>query len=232
MGQQEDELKKAFTSLIQQLNCDLADKLHISYDEMMKIMADNLLVKRVVFQKRSRFSFLTNTNCWKESIKHVGFAAMAVLLVLFLSVQGMADSIRESILRIITGQRAVHVESIVYDRYDDLHGYIVPSSMPAGYEPDYYTTTENMLYISYINDAGEQIQYYYYPQGASASYDNERAKHHVISSKFGQSHVWCAENGRTTVYLLIESAYVQMDFDGAMTDAEIKQVIDGLSRVQ
>lgn len=211
-------------------NRNLAKKLHVTDDEMLDIMTGKIIVKHVVFENYLRVNYFQHARV-QQYVKRGCIAAMAVLLVLLLSVPGMADSIRASVLRVFTSHEAIRVESVAYDRYADLQGYVVPSLMPSGYASNYHTTTGDMLYMSYVNGAGEQIQYSCYPRGASASYDNEHAAHHVIESKRGTIHVWNAESGHTTAYLLVSEAYVQMDFDTAVTDREIQQIVDGLNRV-
>ena len=217
-------------STIYDFNRMLAEKLHVDEQDVFDIIEGKIIVDRVIFQGRTKPDAQRHMD-FQKCLKRVGIAAMAVMLILCLSVQGMADSLRSSILRMFSGQKAVHVESITYDRYADLTGYIVPTMMPSGYTTNYHTTTADMLYMSYINDAGMQIQYYYYPCGASANYDNEHAEHHMVDSKFGTIHVWIAESGHTTVYLLVGEAYVQMDFDTAVSDGEIQRIVDGLNHV-
>ena len=232
MGMDKNDVDlKACTTAAYEFNHKLADKLHVSDDQMFDIVAGRIEVRRVIFKS------YPNRGCdgharLKQNIKRCCVAAMAVLLVLFLSVQGLADSFRESFLRIFSTKQAVHVETVTYDRTADLAGFIVPSMLPRGYVLDYRSTSSNnILYIKYKNGEGLNIEYYFYPQGATVSYDNERAKHHVIDSKFGAVHVWKTNSGHTTAYLLIEDAYAQMDFDGSVTDAEIQQIINGLYRV-
>lgn len=225
-----EDFKQSYTAAVYEFNRTLADKLHITEKELGDIVEGKITVKRIQLQYRESSDSQIHIQV-KRSIKSVGIAAMALVLILCLSIPGLADSVRESLLRIFTGQKAVHVESVAYDRYAELQGYVVPSLMPSGYASNYQTTTGDMLYMSYVNGAGEQIQYSCYPRGASASYDNEHAAHHVIESKRGTIHVWNAESGHTTAYLLVGEAYVQMDFDTAVTDREIQQIVDGLNRV-
>ena len=222
---------KTCTVAAYEFNHKLADKLHVSDDQMFDIVAGRIKVQRVIFETNPTRGSDGHARL-KHNIKRCCVAAMAVLLVLLLSVQGLVDSFRESFLRIFSTKRAVHVETVLYDRTADLQGYIVPSRLPRGYVPDYHSTSSNnILYMKYKNEEGQNIEYYFYPQGATASYDNERAKHHVLDSTYGTVHVWQADSGHTTAYLLIEDAYAQMDFDGSVTDAEIRQIINGLYRV-
>lgn len=222
----EDDLAEAefLAQRLKRMDQEIARRFGISLETYRMIMNGEVKVDHITYTARPRRQ-------WKAVAGQTGIAAMAVLLVLLLSVPGMADSIRASVLRVFTSHEAVRVESVAYDRYADLQGYVVPSLMPSGYASNYHTTTGDMLYMSYVNGAGEQIQYYCYPRGASASYDNEHAAHHVIESKRGTIHVWNAESGHTTAYLLVGEAYVQMDFDTSVTDREIQQIVDGLNRV-
>lgn len=215
---------------IYEFNRLMAEKLHIDEQDVIDIVEGKIIVDRVIFQDRAKPNAQRHMGLQK-GLKRLGIAAMAVMLIMCLSVQGMADSLRASILRVFAGQKAVHVESVTYDRYADLTGYVVPTMMPSGYTSNYHTTTADMLYMSYINDAGRQIQYYYYPCGASAHYDNEHAEHHIVDSKFGTIHVWKSESGHTTACLLVGEAYVQMDFDTDATDGEIQKIVDGLNHV-
>ena len=201
-----------------------ARRFGLSYETYRMILNGEAEVDNITYTVRPRRQ-------WKTVIGYISIAAMAVLLLLCLSVQGMADSLRASILRVFSSLKAVQVVSVAYDQYAGLQGYTVPSLMPSGYVSSDHTATSTMLHISYVNETGEEIQYSYYPLDAAASYDNEHDKHRVFNSKFGTVHVWQVESGRSTACLLVDGAYVQLDFDIAATDDEIRRIVDGLNRV-
>ena len=199
-----------------------ARRFGLSYETYRMILNGEAEVEHITYTVRPRRQ-------WKTVISHISIAAMALLLLLCLSVQGMADSLRAYILRVFSGQKAVQVVSVTYDQYADLQGYTVPTLMPSGYRSSAYIATDDRLYMSYVNETGEEIQYSYYPLDATASYNNAHDKHRVFNSKFGTVHVRQAQSGQTTAYLLVNGAYVQLDFDLPATDDEIQWIVDGLN---
>lgn len=210
---------------LKQMEHQIAQCFKISYDEYQNIMCGDVVVDHITYVKRSHRK-------WRTLARRVGIAVMAILLVLCLSVQGMADSLRNAILRIFTDKTPIHVTSSFYNRYDDLHGCIVPTVLPCGYEILYYArAANNVLLITYENKEGQQIKYFCYPKGVLANQNNKCAEDHSIETKFGIAHV-CHSGSKQAVYLSIDDANVEMYFDLVLIDEEIRYIIEGMTCIR
>lgn len=210
---------------LKQMEHQIAQCFKISYDEYQNIMCGDVVVDHITYVKRSH-------RTWRTLAKRVGIAVMAILLVLCLSVQGLADGLRNAVMRIFTDKTPVHVASSLYNRYDDLHGYTVPTVMPCGYEILYYARAANdVLLITFENKEGQQIKYFCYPKGVLTKQNNKYAEDHTIETKSGIARV-CRSGSKQAVYLSIDGANVQMYFDLVLLDEEIRYIIEGMACIR
>lgn len=137
-----------------------AEAFHLSNQELNQIMNGTYEVDHVVYYRRG-----------KKAAKRI---ALILILSILISVSGIADDVRKTLLRFFEGSNTANVAPITYEKTMGLSGHILPDIMPKGYNYISHTlSSDGTLVVLYEDDAGNSIKYFCYPKNAIASYDNE-----------------------------------------------------------
>lgn len=137
-----------------------AEAFHLSNQELNQIMNGTYEVDHVVYYRRG-----------KKAAKRI---ALILILSILISVSGIADDVRKTLLRFFEGSNTTNVAPITYEKTMGLSDHILPDIIPKGYNYISHTlSSDGTLVVLYEDDARNSIKYFCYPKNAIASYDNE-----------------------------------------------------------
>lgn len=187
-------------------------------------------------------SYNTSAMCDRPSATHYAIGPLKKLhcaasiivislLILCLAIPGFADNIRYTVLSVFEKPVAIRIEAVNYDKYSsDLTGFVLPKDLPKGYTYVSHSRPSgtDMLYVIYSDNNGSFIEYYYYPFGGNASYDNEFTNFEALEFKGGIAYVGHTDEGTTVMYFLRSDAYIQMDFQSNITDVELRRIAENV----
>lgn len=156
---------------------------------------------------------------------------MAILLSLCFIIPGFADNVRYTLLSVFERPVAIRIEAVNYDKYlSDLNGYVLPKDLPKGYNYVSHSRPSGTetLYVIYSDNNGGFIEYYYYPNGGNASYDNEFTNFNALDFKGGTAYVGHTDENTTIMYFLRSDAFIQMDFQSEISDIELRKIAENV----
>lgn len=231
-GLTEEEIQEAsgYVASLLYAQKETAKRLKISDGEMKDILNGDREVSHIVYKR----SWPNRRHIVAQTLKTSGIAVMAVLLLLCFFLRGFAEGVRITLLNTFIRPQSTRVETVVYDDdKEELTGVVLPADLLAGYRFTTHTrpTGSDMVHAVYTNGRGEKINYYYYPSGATASYDNEYSNAYTLSFPRGTLHVVRPDAGNTIVYFLFDTAYIEIDFEANVSDDDLIRIANGVRRM-
>lgn len=234
------DLAVAVGEMLLKSQIDIAGKLCIPENEFNDIMSEKRKVKqiKITYENPMRMSSRTyRTSRGRYVVKMVAIVVIILIPTLFsislITRPGLADSIRTSVISIFEGDISNSVETVVYNKdMGDLEGQYLPLCLPQGFHYASHARAKdsNLLYVMYVNDTGESIEYYYYPRGAGALYDNEYTEFYDLNYRGGLMHVGRRNQEATIMYFLNDDAFIQLDFESHVSDKTLRYIAENIRR--
>lgn len=217
------------SELTLQLNSEIAKKLNISDERLNEILEGKRKVNHIVYDTvapRTLFRHITG-----RTVKALARITVIVLLVLCVFLPGFSDTIRESIVFTTRSPISTNVTMVSYDKYDgSMDSIVLPEILIEGFEYKHHEklSTVSVVYVLYTDQCGEMIEYYFYQDGAKASYDNEFSQYHPIAINQGNAYVGHTTEDTTVMYFAYDDGFIQMDFSFFVDDETLRKIADNV----
>lgn len=214
----------------QQLKClhhKYAKSLNISDSELDDIVNGKKIVLGVRYPKH------------RLTIKSIGtyfcMLSLLTLLIICIAIPGFSDTVRETLLLKKDTSISTNVKLVAYDKYNDsIDKSVLPEFMIEGFKCIKHAKLSDVdvTYALYTDQNGDTIEFFHYPDGAQASYDNEFSDYHTLTTNRGVVHVGHTEEETTVLYFIQDEAYVQLDFSFWVEDGVLRQIAESVHLIK
>lgn len=216
-------------NLLKQLQGETADKLNISKSTLADILNNKITVDHIVYRNQPKIKPRVS-----RAVMALIKTTVVAMLILCLFVPGFADSIRATILFSRSDTVATSVKLVSYDKYYSTDETVLPQYLVDGFEYTSHKSLRDMslMYVLFTDQQGQTIEYYYYPDGVQAGYDNEFSEYHTIAIKGGEACVGYTDESTTTMYFMHYEAYIEIEFSFRVDDKVLRSIADSVREIE